>query len=90
MLKQSGFSEFLDCPVSDMKWMVEEEMRKMDIGLPISYMTFCGNIINKMELGFSYDDANVCDKIADIEIPVLVINSEAEYINPTVYGTRNI
>lgn len=43
-----------------------------------------------MELGFSYDDANVCDKIADIEIPVLVINSEAGYINPTVYGTRNI
>ena len=43
-----------------------------------SYMTFCGNIINKMKLGFSYDDANVCDKIADIEIPVLVINSEAD------------
>ena len=49
----------LDCPVSDMKWMVEEEMRKMDIGLPISYMTFCGNVINKIKLGFGYDDANV-------------------------------
>lgn len=76
----------LDCPVSDMKWMVEEEMRKMDIGLPISYMTFCGNIINKMELGFSYDDANVCDKIADIEIPVLVINSEADTLTPQFMG----
>ena len=71
---------------SDMKWMVEEEMRKMDIGLPISYMTFCGNIINKMELGFSYDDANVCDKIADIEIPVLVINSEADTLTPQFMG----
>lgn len=76
----------LDCPVSDMKWMVEEEMRKMDIGLPISYMTFCGNIINKMELGFSYDDTNVCDKIADIEIPVLVINSEADTLTPQFMG----
>ena len=64
----------------------EEEMRKMDIGLPISYMTFCGNIINKMELGFSYDDANVCDKIADIEIPVLVINSEADTLTPQFMG----
>ena len=30
----------LDCPVSDMKWMVEEEMRKMDIGLPISCLLY--------------------------------------------------
>lgn len=52
----------------------------------ISYMTFCGNIINKMELGFSYDDANVCDKIADIEIPVLIINSEADTITPHFMG----
>lgn len=52
----------------------------------ISYMTFCGNIINKMELGFSYDDANVCDKIADIEIPVLVINSEADTLTPQFMG----
>ena len=79
-------SGIVDCPVSDMKWMVEEEMRKMDIGLPISYMTFCGNIINKMELGFSYDDANVCNKIADIEIPVLVINSEADTLTPQFMG----
>lgn len=46
----------------------------------------CGNIINKMELGFSYDDANVCDKIADIEIPVLVINSEADTLTPQFMG----
>uniref|UniRef100_UPI0040568FCF alpha/beta hydrolase n=1 Tax=Acetatifactor sp. TaxID=1872090 RepID=UPI0040568FCF len=76
----------LDCPVSDMKWMVEEEMRKMDIGLPIPYMTFCGNIINKIELGFGYEDANVCDAIIDIQIPVLVINSEADTLTPQFMG----
>lgn len=76
----------LDCPVSDMKWMVEEEMRKMDIGLPISYMTFCGNVVNKMELGFSYDDANVSDAISDVEIPVLVINSAADKLTPQFMG----
>lgn len=76
----------LDCPVSDMKWMVEEEMRKMDIGLPISYMTFCGNIINKIQLGFGYEDANVCDTIIDISTPVLVINSEADTLTPQFMG----
>lgn len=76
----------LDCPVSDMKWMVEEEMRKMDIGLPISYMTFCGNLINKKELGFGYEDANVCDEIADIAIPILIINSKADTLTPQFMG----
>ena len=76
----------LDCPVSDMKWMVEEEMRKMDIGLPVSYMTFCGNVINRIELGFGYDDANVCNEISDIEIPVLIINSEADTLTPQFMG----
>ena len=42
-------------------------------------------------LGFSYDDANVCDKIADIEIPVLAINSEADTLTPQFMGKeRNI
>lgn len=76
----------LDCPVSDMKWMVEEEMRKMDIGLPISYMTFCGNIINKKELGFSYEDANVCDAIGNIEVPILIINSKDDTLTPQFMG----
>ena len=76
----------LDCPVSDMKWMVEEEMREMDIGLPISYMTFCGNVINKIKLGFGYDDANVCNEISDIEIPVLIINSKADTVTPQFMG----
>lgn len=76
----------LDCPVSDMQWMVEEEMKKMDIGLPISYMTFCGNIINKKELGFGYEDANVCDKIGNIEIPTLIINSKADTLTPQFMG----
>lgn len=76
----------LDCPVSEMKWMIEEEMRKMDIGLPISYMTFCGNIINKMKLGFYYEDANVCNTIRDSQIPILIINSQVDKITPQFMG----
>lgn len=76
----------LDCPVSNMKWMIEEELRKMDVGLPISYMTLCGNVINKMKLGFYYEDANVCNAIKDIEIPVLIINSQMDTVTPQFMG----
>jgi hypothetical protein len=44
----------LDCPVSSMEWMVEQEMETMEIGIPVSYMTWCGNIVNKLKLGFTY------------------------------------
>lgn len=76
----------LDCPVSSMEWMIVEEMRKMDIGLPVSYMTLCGNIVNKMQLGFSYEDAEVGKAICNIEIPVLVINSKADTVTPQFMG----
>ncbi len=76
----------LDCPVSSMKWMVEEEMRKMNIGLPVSYMTFCGNIMNKLELGFFYEDADVSEAMKNVEIPVLIINSKMDTITPQFMG----
>ena len=57
----------LDCPVSSMEWMVEQEMRGMEIGIPISYMTWCGNIANKINLGFSYKDADVAKAMKDFQ-----------------------
>ena len=30
----------LDCPISSMEWMIEQEMKSMDVGIPLSYMTF--------------------------------------------------
>ena len=51
--------------------MVEEELRNMDIGLPISYILFCGNVLNKGKLGFGYEDANVCQTISNVEIRLL-------------------
>ena len=49
-------------------------------------MTFSGNVINKIKLGFGYDDANVCNEISDIEIPVLIINSKADTVTPQFMG----
>lgn len=76
----------LDCPVSSMKWMVEEEMRNMDIGIPASYMTWCGNVVNKLNLGFAYSDAEVSEAVSNINIPVLIINSEVDTVTPYFMG----
>ncbi len=76
----------LDCPVSSMKWMVEEEMRNMDIGIPVSYMTLCGNVVNKLNLGFAYSDAEVSEAVSNINIPVLIINSEVDTVTPYFMG----
>ena len=65
----------LDCPVSSMRWMIEQEMRNMEIGLPISYLVWCGNIMNKLKLGFAYEDADVARAMRHVRTPVLIINS---------------
>lgn len=76
----------LDSPVSNMKWMVEQEMRNMDIGIPVSYMTWCGNIINKLKLGFTYEDADVANVMKDVKTPVLIINSKQDSLTPYFMG----
>ena len=76
----------LDCPVSNMKWMVEEEMRSMDIGIHVSYMTWCGNIMNKLKLGFTYQDTDAADAMKDVKTPVLVINSKTDSVTPYFMG----
>lgn len=76
----------LESPVSSMKWMVEEEMREMDIGIPISYMTWCGNIINKLKLDFTYQDADVANAMKNVKTPVLIINSKQDSLTPYFMG----
>lgn len=76
----------LDSPVSSMAWMVEEEMRNMDIGLPVSYMTWCGNIINMLKLGFTYEDADVANAMKAVDAPVLIINSKQDTTTPFFMG----
>lgn len=76
----------LDCPVSSMEWMVEQEMKNMEVGIPISYMTWCGNIINKFKLGFTYKDADVANAMKDVKTPVLIINSKLDSLTPYFMG----
>lgn len=76
----------LDCPVSSMRWMIEQEMRNMEIGLPISYLVWCGNIMNKLKLGFAYEDADVARAMRHVRTPVLIINSTQDSLTPYFMG----
>ena len=76
----------LDSPVSSMEWMVEQEMINMDVGIPVSYMTWCGNLVNKLKLGFTYQDADVAKAMKEVKTPVLIINSKRDSLTPYFMG----
>lgn len=76
----------LDCPVSSMEWMVSEEMRNMDMGIPLDYMVWCGSIVNNIELGFTYAQTDSAKIAGQIHIPTLVMNSEIDETTPYFMG----
>ncbi len=76
----------LDCPVSSMEWMVAEEMKSMDLGIPLDYIVWCGSLMNKLELGFSYQEVDSAAIAKAIHIPTLVLNSEADKVTPYFMG----
>lgn len=76
----------LDCPVSSMRWFIQDEMKKMNLGLFSPYMVWCGNIVNKLKLGFTYEDAEVAEAVEKLTLPTLVINSKADVVTPYFMG----
>lgn len=76
----------LDCPVSNMAYMVEANMKKMEIPLPMDYLMFCGNQLNIIELGFSYEDVDCAAAAENIRIPTLIFNSRADQMTPEFMG----
>ena len=58
-------------------------------GLLVDYLTFVGNIFNRIKLGFSYDDASVSRAIENTEVPLLIVHSRADEITPYFMG-KNI
>lgn len=79
----------LDSPVSSMEWMIEKEIKAMNIGIPTNYMIWCGNIVNKLKLGFTYQDSDVPSAMKDVKTPVLIINSKSDSVTPYFMG-KNI
>lgn len=77
----------LDCPVSSMEWMINRQMQDIDMmEIPLEYATFTGNIVNRIKLGFSYEDADVVTAISRVKTPLLVINTEVDEVTPQFMG----
>lgn len=83
---QEVYFAILDCPVSDMSYMLSTEMQGLDTGIPIDFLMAMGNIATKMKLGFSYEDADVCKHVEKTKVPILVINSKADEVTPYFMG----
>lgn len=58
----------------------------MEIGIPLDYMVWCGNVVNKMQLGFSYKKADAAQIAKQIHIPTIVMNSKVDQTTPYFMG----
>lgn len=79
----------LDCPVSEATYLIEETSLKpmsVEMGIPLGFMMFTGDVALKMTLGFSFDDLNAYEWIADTSVPVLIFNSKADTVTPFFMG----
>ena len=76
----------LDCPVSSMRYMLKNEIEDMNTGMPIDYLLSIGNFVNKIKLGFTYDDADVTKYTSITKVPVLIFNSKNDTLTPYFMG----
>ena len=76
----------LDCPVSSMAYMVRSSMEKMGLPLPMGYLMACGDLVNRLEWGFGYEDAEGAAAAEQITVPTLIFHSEADTITPAFMG----
>ena len=76
----------LDCPISNMRDMLEVRMEEMDTGMPVDLLLAGGNFVTNMKLKFSYEDTEVMRYAAQGNVPTLVINSRADTVTPFYMG----
>jgi uncharacterized protein len=76
----------LDSPISNMRDMISAQLESMNMGVLTHYMLFFGNLFTKMNLNFSYRDADVRNHIQNTSVPVLVVHSKADKVTPYFMG----
>lgn len=76
----------MDCPVSNMRDIVAFLIRDDLTLLPMDYRLAMGDLATRIKLGFSYEDANVCEKIKDTKVPVLIMHSAKDTVTPYYMG----
>lgn len=83
----------LDSPISNMEAELRMVMTSEDMGgIPVDYLIWTGNIMNKIELGFSYQEADGRHVIrtrmqaADSDFPLLVFICGQDDVTPYPQG----
>ncbi|NLY46289.1 MAG: alpha/beta hydrolase [Tissierella sp.] len=66
---------------------IDEKIDFLIMDCPVSSMKWwCGNLINKLKLGFTYQDADVASGLKNVKTPVLIINSKSDMVTPYFMG----
>ena len=81
-VQQDVSALILDCPASDMAYMIETSMAQMGIPLPMGYLLACGDFANGVKLDFHYDDVNGLQAAERITVPTMVFGSRGDEITP--------
>lgn len=81
----------LDSPVSNMEDELRQTMDSEDMGgIPTDYLILTGNIMNKLELGFTYKEADgrniIRTRMEETDMPLLVIICSGDDVTPWPMG----
>lgn len=74
----------LDSPMSDQKYMIEEELKKVakENNIPAAYMLFAGDIMTRIEKGYGYSDFDSSKYISKTTVPVVVLKTSGDTVLP--------
>lgn len=77
----------LDCPVSDMKEIIECFLTRKASWISAGLRTCSGSAVNRIMLGFGYDAGNVCDYVKSTTVPVLIFHTRNDSVTPFHMGS---
>lgn len=77
----------LDCPVSDMEEIIECFLTRKSAWIPAEIRSATGSIVNRIMLGFGYEDGNVCDYVKSTTVPVLIFHTKNDSVTPFYMGS---
>lgn len=75
-------SVILDSAISNTDDALRAVMGPMNIGLPLDFLMFSGNLYNQLAVGYSYGDVSAVNCLKDTTLPVLILATKADEITP--------
>ncbi|MCB6994262.1 alpha/beta hydrolase [bacterium 210820-DFI.6.37] len=76
----------LDCPVSDMREIIDVFLTRKQAWIPSDFKMAMGDLVTCLKLGYRYKDGNVCDYVRNTKVPVLVFNTTQDKVTPYHMG----